>query len=230
MSEGKAIAPPAYYEDGARWEASVYRSVSRSRAGWRIVAIVALAASAAMAGAIVMMMPLKTYEPYMVAVDKTTGFLEVSRVLDAKALSREKAVATADLVRFIRARETYDPHTLKTDYEVASLLTTGDAAKLLENDYASSNPRNRLKVYARETIVTVQIKSVSFLNDKTASVRFMTTERTSNLEKVSHWVGIVKFRYTNAPMENQWRFDNPLGFQVTDYRRDQETIVEGTMQ
>jgi type IV secretion system protein VirB8 len=34
---------------------------------------------------------------------------------------------------------------------------------------------------------------------------------------------VVKFRYTSTPVKNEWRFDNPLGFQVTDYRRDQES-------
>ena len=37
------------------------------------------------------------------------------------------------------------------------------------------------------------------------------------------WVSLVRFRYTAAPMRNAWRFDNPLGFQVLEYRRDQET-------
>jgi type IV secretion system protein VirB8 len=26
-------------------------------------------------------------------------------------------------------------------------------------------------------------------------------------------------------MKNEWRWDNPLGFQVIEYRRDQETVV-----
>jgi type IV secretion system protein VirB8 len=28
-------------------------------------------------------------------------------------------------------------------------------------------------------------------------------------------------------MRNEWRFDNPLGFQVIEYRRDQETVPAG---
>ncbi len=37
-------------------------------------------------------------------------------------------------------------------------------------------------------------------------------------------VALVRFRYTSAPMRNEWRFENPLGFQVLEYRRDQETL------
>jgi type IV secretion system protein VirB8 len=36
-------------------------------------------------------------------------------------------------------------------------------------------------------------------------------------------VSLVRFRYSGVPMSNQMRFDNPLGFQATEYRRDQET-------
>ncbi|WP_219340758.1 VirB8/TrbF family protein, partial [Escherichia fergusonii] len=29
-------------------------------------------------------------------------------------------------------------------------------------------------------------------------------------------------------VKNEWRFENPLGFQVTSYRRDQETVIPGS--
>ena len=37
----------------------------------------------------------------------------------------------------------------------------------------------------------------------------------------------MRYRYTDTPATNEWRFENPLGFQVYDYRRDQETVTEG---
>lgn len=33
-----------------------------------------------------------------------------------------------------------------------------------------------------------------------------------------------------TPERNEWRFENPLGFQVYDYRRDQETVTLGGQQ
>jgi type IV secretion system protein VirB8 len=71
------------------------------------------------------------------------------------------------------------------------------------------------------------VKSVSFLNQRTATVRFETAERTAQSVTTRHWVGVVRFRYSGAPMRNEWRFDNPLGFQVIEYRRDQETVPAG---
>ena len=39
------------------------------------------------------------------------------------------------------------------------------------------------------------------------------------------WTAVVAFRYTGAPMTMGDRFLNPLGFQVTSYRRDAETVA-----
>jgi type IV secretion system protein VirB8 len=59
----------------------------------------------------------------------------------------------------------------------------------------------------------------------TAAVRFITI-RTNERERVEeHWAGNVRFRYSGEPMKNEWRWDNPLGFQVIEYRRDQETVA-----
>jgi type IV secretion system protein VirB8 len=68
------------------------------------------------------------------------------------------------------------------------------------------------------------VKSVIFLNERTAAVRFQTTRKSERENVSTDWVANVRFRYTSEPMRNDWRFDNPLGFQVLEYRRDQETI------
>jgi type IV secretion system protein VirB8 len=58
-------------------------------------------------------------------------------------------------------------------------------------------------------------------------VRFETTRTTERENIVEHWVANVRFRYTTEPMKNAWRFDNPLGFQAIEYRKDQETVSPG---
>jgi type IV secretion system protein VirB8 len=139
------------------------------------------------------MLPLKQFEPYVIAVDKTTGFIEVARALKPGALSENEAVTTANLVRYVRARETYDPRALKDNYDLAQLYSTATASSELERDFEPSNPRSKDKVFGRET---------------------------------KDWVSVIRFRYTTSPLKNEYRFDNPLGFQVTDYRRDQESLPD----
>ena len=64
--------------------------------------------------------------------------------------------------------------------------------------------------------------------NRTALARFSTEEKSSTNIITRNWVSLVRFRYTSAPMRNEWRFDNPLGFQVYEYQRDQETVTAGS--
>jgi type IV secretion system protein VirB8 len=176
--------------------------------------------------AVVLVLPLKQYEPYMVVVDKTTGYLEIARALNPGGLASDEAVTTANIVRYMRARETYDPRMIKTNFDLAQLLSTGVAASDLEKEFTPSNSKSKDKVYGTDTQISANVKSVSFLNKTTATVRFSTEEKRQNSIRREHWVSVVKFRYTTTPMKNEYRFDNPLGFQVTEYRRDQESLPD----
>ncbi|API56800.1 type VI secretion protein (plasmid) [Rhizobium leguminosarum] len=220
---------PRYYSEGERWERSVYRSVAVSRGAWRSVSVALAMALAGAIGLLWALLPLKSFDVVVLEVDKTTGFVEASRPLQEQGdLTQNEAVTRANIVRFIRARETYDPKGLRDNYDLASLYSTSKAATDLANTYSGANPNNPVKLYGANMTVSVFVKSAIFLNDNTAAVRFSTTRSGSSGPTVTdHWVANVRFRYTSEPMRNDWRFDNPLGFQVTEYRRDQETVTPG---
>ncbi|YBV96208.1 VirB8/TrbF family protein [Phyllobacteriaceae bacterium JZ32] len=215
---------PRYYSAGAAWEDETHRNLRRSRTfAWILTGASFLIAIASLF-ALVMLMPLKQFEPYMVEVDRTTGYLEVARALKPGDLSQNEAVTAANIVRYVRARETYDPRQLKYNFDLAQLLSTGEAAADLRDEFSPGNPSSKDKIYGTETQIAVSVKSLSFLNKNTATVRFSTDEKRDNSINRQHWVAVVKFRYTAAPLKNEYRFDNPLGFQVVEYRRDQESL------
>ncbi|OCX32502.1 type VI secretion protein [Bradyrhizobium sp. UASWS1016] len=227
MTEMTAAEPtrvdPRYYADGATWERDIARRNRNSRAlAWIVAAVMTIVAVGAL-GTLALLVPLKTYEPYMVVVDKTTGFVEVKRPMAEGPLSQDEAVTTFNVVRYIKARETYDPKALKDNFDLAQLLASGDASRELTEIYSPANPNNPVKVFGSNTVISVNIKSVTFPNNRTALARFSTEEKSSTNIITRNWVSLVRFRYTSAPMRNEWRFDNPLGFQVLEYRRDQET-------
>lgn len=212
-----------YYVEGATWEQDIARRDRASRRiAWIAAAVMTLVAALAL-GALALLVPLKTYEPYMVVVDKATGFVEVKRPMAEGPLSQDEAVTTFNVVRYVKARETYDPKALKDNFDLAQLLATGEAARDLAELYTPGNPKNPVKLFGSGTEIAVSVKSVTFPNGRTALVRFATDERGPTSTTTRHWVSLVRFRYTAAPMRNEWRFDNPLGFQAVEYRRDQET-------
>lgn len=220
--------PLPYYTDAAIWEKDIARRNRWSRSiAWTIALVMSVIAVAAL-GALVLALPLKTYEPYMVVVDRSTGFVEVKRPIAEGPLQQDEAIATFDLVRYVKARETYDPKALKDNFDLAQLLSTGDAARDLTEIFSPANPKNPVKTFGATTEVAVSVKSVTFPNQRTALVRFGTDEKSTSNIVHRDWVALVRFRYSGAPMSNQMRFDNPLGFQTTEYRRDQETVPAAT--
>lgn len=233
-NEDAAANPPetpptdltTYWKEGASWETELYRKERRSRKIAWTVATVAGISTLLSLSALNLLVPLKQFEAVVVIADKTTGFVEVARSLNESKLSENDAIKTANIVRYIRARETYDPRALKDNYDLAQLYSTGQAATDLRYEFEPSNPQSKDKLLGRDTRIAVTIKSVSFLNASTATVRFSTETRRDNTLRREHWVSVVRFRYTTAPLKNEYRFDNPLGFQATEYRRDQESLPE----
>lgn len=216
----------SYFQDGQIWEAEIIKRAKRSsRVAWFFALMFAGIAALSLI-AVVLMLPLKSFEPYLVEVDKNTGYIEVKSGLTRPvSLTEQEAVTQANVVRYIRNREGYDPYAIEEKFGIAALLSTGDAARELQALYSAANPQNPAKVYGKLKRVLVDIKSVSFPNSSTAIVRFSTTEKSETEAIDRHWISVVRFRYTDTPIKNEWRFENPLGFQVISYRRDQETVT-----
>lgn len=228
MAETKDVALRSYFQDGDRWENEIVKKAKRSRSlAWFVTTIFGTITLLALA-ALVMLVPLKSFEPYIVEVDRNTGYMEVKTGLTRPAnLTEQQAVTQANVVRYIRAREGYDPFAIEENFGIAALLSTGDATRELQEQYSAANPNNPAKVLGKNKRVLVDIKSVTFSNASTALVRFSTTERSDTDAIVRHFISVVRYRYTDTPATNEWRFENPLGFQVYNYRRDQETVTPG---
>ena len=228
-SDEKPAVDARYYDEALSWDASHNLSVRLSRNAWRVMAAVMALALVVALGALWALIPLKSVEVVTLLVDKTTGFVEIAQPLERGGeLSQRESVLRANVVRFIRARETYDPKGLRDNFDLAALFSTGAASKDLESDFAVGNPQNLMKRFGPETTIAVSVKSVIFLNEQTAAVRFSTIRKGEHMDATAeHWVANVRFRYSSEPIRNDWRFDNPLGFQVFEYRRDQELAETG---
>ncbi|RWD38877.1 MAG: type VI secretion protein, partial [Mesorhizobium sp.] len=136
-----------YYQAGATWEDDTHRSLRRSRTlAWLVSGVASVVAGLSLL-TLVLILPLKQFEPYVIEVDKTTGYLEVARALKPGDLSQNEAVTAANLFRYIRARETYDAREIKQNYDLAQLYSTGTASKDLTWAYTPSNAQSLDKVY-----------------------------------------------------------------------------------
>ena len=212
-----------YFAEASRWDEDRFRSARRSRnLAWTVAAgacLIAVAASTAVAA----LAPLKTVEPFVVRVDRATGAVDVMTALaQAKTLPPDEAVSKYFLARYVRAREGYLPASAPQDFRQVAILSAPAEQRRFGNARAPSNPQSPGVVYGPEGVAEVQIRAVSFINDKVASVRFRRTVRRAQTTTSEDWIATAAFTYTRAPMRESDRLLNPLGFQITSYRADPE--------
>lgn len=228
-SAGKPGAPDRkrYYQEGATWAADVHGSLRASRRIAWTIAGVAVVVAGLEAFALAALAPLKTVTPYVITVDRQTGYVQLAAGLKTQgALTQDQAVTQSFLVQYVLARETFDATDLRDDYRKVMLWSAGDARAQYLHMMQKTTPDSPLNVYSPTTTVSVTIESVSLLSPTTALVRFETTRHeagSSTSGPAQPYAAVLAFRYSNAPMSMADRFINPLGFQVTRYRRDSET-------
>jgi type IV secretion system protein VirB8 len=219
------------YQQAATWAADIHGSLRASRRLAWTVAAAALAVAALEAIALALMAPLKTVVPYTVLVDRQTGYVETARGLQLEGpLTQDSAVTQSFLVQYVLARETFDATDLRENYRKVSLWSAGPVQTQYQRDMQRSNPASPLNLHSPSTVLAVTVKSVSLLSPTSALVRFDTTRREAGAASGEQraYTAAISFRYSGAPMRTEDRFINPLGFQVTSYRRDSET-VSGTV-
>lgn len=207
------------------WYQDRYQNLLVSRNRWFVIGLIALLLSAAQAFALVGLAPLKSVEPYVIQVDPESGRTMVVQPMDQeKSLTETEALTKAFMVKYIYARETYDPQDINHNYRVVRLMSSNKTASLFEEETSTLKSTSPVNRYQNHTRRLVHISSVSFIGEKTAQVRFKTIEQKRNSEEPGYWIATLSYRYINAPMDEGDRFENPLGFQVTSYRTDQEVV------
>lgn len=219
-----------YYEEARQWATQAHRTARRHNAilGLTLIALIAIVVIQAVA--IVKMLPLKTIEPIPILVDRQSGFVQVLDKSGRQTLEANDALTRSLLAQYISSREGYDAATVRYDYHKVALFSAGEARNSYLALMQSSNPKSPLVTYGPSEVLETHIDSVSLIGPKTAMVRFQTRLHVQGqfMRDWDSWVAILGFRYTDQPMKVADRLTNPLGFQVTRYRKDPEVRSETT--
>jgi type IV secretion system protein VirB8 len=216
-----------YYAHAGSWADERTQSIYASRKIAWIIALVATVVALLLAIALIILLPLKTVVPHTILVDRQTGFVQAVDPANPQKLAPQKALTQSFLVQYVQAREGFDIATVQGQFRKVSLWTSGPAKSRYVNLMQAANPQSPLVIYPRNSVVHVRVRSVSQISDNTALVRFASIRRDQGAaeQPEENWVAIIKFRYSSAPMTVEDRYINPLGFEVTDYRKDPESLV-----
>ena len=212
----------AYFQLGEAWEQELYSNLRRSRRLAWGVAVVSLSIAALSVLAVIALTPLKTTTPYVILVDKSTGYLEQIEQVQPGTITENETVIRAGLVRFLQDYESWDP----ADFQERARAVRLNATDRVYQFYLAAI--NKLaEDLTSEDLRRIFIKSISLdPEEQTAFIRYQseTVDQFNTVEE--HWVATLAYRFTRPPTDRDIAFINPLGFQVTSIRIDQESVRE----
>ncbi|HEY2679460.1 MAG TPA: type IV secretion system protein [Steroidobacteraceae bacterium] len=228
----KDAALEAYFAEAASWDAD---RASQSRRETRIAWTVAGAgwvATLATAAALMLLMPLKRVEPFVVRVDNSTGLVDVVPVYAGYA-DMPEAVTRFFLDHYVTVCERFNFATAESDYEECGAYHTAARNQAWYTLWTKTNPGSPLNVYKDGTTVRAQVSSISFFGRSSgvsdlAQVRYTKAKRPAGGtdEQVTHWIASVQYTYGEPSKDPKVRRWNPLGFKVVEFKSEPEVLNE----
>ncbi len=222
MAEG-VLTPDLkrYFDDARSWDQERLRAArKKERIAWTIGGVGAFAGIAGMA-AVVALMPLKRLEVVTVRVNQTTGAVDVkTQLTGAQPVTYDEAVTKFFLAEYVRTRESWNPAAAAQNFNLIAILSDHAEQERWASFASPRNPNSPRSLWGVRAFVDARITSVTFINSHVAAVHYTRTVTAESNHVSTDWIATVTFSYTNAPMSEGDRFNNPLGFQVATYRAD----------
>jgi type IV secretion system protein VirB8 len=217
-----------YFDEASGWDADRLAQAQRAaRRGWQVAGAGWLA-TLALAAALLVLMPLKRVEPFVVRVDSSTGIVDVVPVYTGTA-ALEQTVTRYFLTHYISVCERFNFATAESDYEECGAFHAAQRNQLWYALWNPNNPASPLNLHKDGSTVRVQVQAVSFfrrLNGITdlAQVRYLKGERAAAdaEEHFTHWIATIQYAYAAPSADPRVRRWNPLGFKVLELTAEPE--------
>ena len=229
MKADAALQP--YFAEAAAWDADriaqqrrvVRLSLWVAGAGW-------VCARAAIA-ALVLLMPLKRVDPFVVRVDNSTGVVDVVPVYAGQGTMPE-AVTRYFLSHYVTVCERFDYATAESDYEECGAFHNAARNQQWYAKWNRSNPASPLNIYKDGTMLRAEVSAVSFFErangvSDLAQVRYVKATRPAggSEEQLTHWIATIQYTYAPPAPDPKVRRWNPLGFKVLEFKTEPEVLA-----
>ena len=205
------------------------------RRAW-FVAWAAILMSLILAAGYFFMLPLKEKVPYLVMADAYTGTSTVARLTEDftnQRIATSEAINRSNVAHFVLARESYDVAMMNLrDWTTVYTMSSAEVAAGYSNLHSNNNPESPYKLYGKGRAIRVKILSIVFIGGtanrppKGATVRLQRSlfdKATGSSRPLDSKIATLEFSYkANLKMDEEDRIENPLGFQVTSYRVDND--------
>ncbi len=221
----------AYFQEGASWDDDRVAAAHRTaRVAWRVAGagwVCAVTGGASL----LLLMPLKRVEPFVVRVDNTSGIVDVVPVY-AGDTTMDQAVTRYFVTHYITICERFNFETAESDYEECGAFHAAQRNQAWSTLWNKNNPGSPLNVHKDGSTVRAQVESVSFFQrgngaSDLAQVRYVKAERQGSGagERLTHWIATLQYVYTTVSKDPRVRRWNPLGFKIVELVSEPEVLA-----
>jgi type IV secretion system protein VirB8 len=222
----------AYVAEANAWDRDRIDQWQQSaRHAWW-VAVAAGACTLSCAGALLLLLPLKRVEPFVIRVDDTSGVVDVVPMYSGR-LNLPDSVTRYFLSHYVQVCERFDYATAESDYEECGAFHTAQRNQAWYAQWNRSNALSPLNVHRDGSMVSVQVESVSFFRPASgisdlAQVRYLKIERAADgtEQRITHWIATIQYGYAAPSQDPRARGWNPLGFKVVQFMAEPEVQHE----
>jgi len=222
----------AYYGEAGSWDADRAAQARRSAQVAWVVAGAGWVALILATFALLVLMPLKRVEPFVIRVDNSTGLVDVVPVYAGKT-DLSETVTRYLLTHYVTVCERFNFSTAEEDYEECGAFHTAQRNAAWYALWNPNNPASPLNLYKDGSSVRVQVISVSFFKRASGitdlvQVRYLKAERTAGGadEAITHWIATIQYAYASPSKDPKVRAWNPLGFKIVDFTPEPEVLPE----
>ncbi|WP_129778626.1 virB8 family protein [Peristeroidobacter soli] len=227
MSTDSSLAD--YYAEAASWDRDRAGELERrARTAW-IVAGVSLICLLACVTALVVLMPLKSVEPFLVRVDSRSGIVDFVPPYDGRG-TLDETITRYLLTHYVTVCERFSWSTAESDYEECAAFNSAQRNQVWAEAWATANPASPLNAYKDGSTLHADVQSVTFFTRSSgladlAQVRFVKALRRGNGadEQRTYWIATIQYAYAKPSVDPSVRRWNPLGLRIIDYRPEAES-------
>ena len=203
------------------WYEERFENITVQRNILLVLLLVLLLLSIVSVGAVAYVVNTKRFDPFVIQIDDTTGMAKVVNPINSSMLSANDALSQYFIKKYVIARETYNPVDFETEAMNTVRLLSASSIYWSYRGYLRNNEVNPVVKYGQKNTTFFILKSWSKLGEKKFILRFSINE-TAGERKVFNKIAVVEFDYLPMELTDRDRDVNPIGFQITGYRVDDD--------
>ena len=173
-------------------------------------------------GVVAYVINTKRFDPFVIQIDDTTGMAKIVNPINSQILNGNEALAQYFIKKYVVARETYNPVDFTTLAKKTVRLLSANSIYWEYRGYLRNEEVNPAIKYGQKNTTFLVVKSWSKLNDNKYILRFSINE-TAQARRIYNKIAVVEFKYIPMELTEKDKDINPLGFQVTGYRVDDDS-------